>query len=262
MRFVADCRHYLYFCAKLRKRVNLIIDRGNTMMKLAVFDADRLEAFVSYDCWDRLSVDEFLSGYSTDACIYSSVAGEDDEIVDFFQSRISRFHRFSTESRLPVQIGYRTPETLGLDRIAGVVGASCENPGMPILVIDAGTAITYDVVTEDGLFIGGNIAPGLQMRLRALHAFTSRLPEVSAEGEIPRLGCDTDTAIRSGVVQGICYEMEGYIQELTGKYPGLLVFLTGGDAFLFAERLKTPIFVDKNIVIKGLNRILYCNVKK
>ncbi|MCH5327652.1 MAG: type III pantothenate kinase [Coprobacter sp.] len=244
--------------------MNLIIDRGNTTIKLAVFDAGRMEAFASFDRWEEREVTEFLADYPLDACIYSSVACQDDEPVSFFRHRIPRFHRFSSESRLPVQIGYRTPETLGLDRIAGVVGAAGEKPGVPVLVVDAGTAVTYDVLTGDGLFVGGNIAPGLQMRLQALHSFTARLPRVSAEGEVPLLGYDTETAIRAGVVQGICHEIDGYVRELSGKYPGLLVFLTGGDAFLFAERLKTPIFVDKNIVIKGLNRILYCNcnVKK
>ena len=242
--------------------MNLIIDQGNTTIKFAVFDAFALETVVVYDTWDERSIEDFLSGYSINACIYSSVARHCDEHIGFFRDRIPVFHQFSADSRLPVRLGYRTPGTLGLDRIAGVVGAYYEKPGMTVLVIDAGTAITYDLLTADGLFVGGNIASGVQMRFKALHTFTGRLPLVTEEGEVPLLGNDTFTAIRAGVIRGACYEIEGYIRDLTDKYPGLLIFLTGGDAFLFAERLKTPIFVDKNIVIKGLNRILYYNVEK
>ena len=247
---------------KILKQVNLIIDQGNTTIKLAVFNAFALETLITYDTWNEPVIEDFLSGYNIEACIYSSVARKCDEHVDFFRNRIPMFHLFSSDSRLPIRIGYRTPNTLGLYRIAVVVGAYYEKPGMPILVVDAGTAITYDLLLADGLFIGGNIASGIQMRFKALHTFTGRLPLVSCEGDIPFLGDDTFTAIRAGVIRGACYEIEGYIRDLTHKYPGLLIFLTGGDAFLFAERLKTPIFVDKNIVIKGLNRILYYNVEK
>ena len=109
---------------------------------------------------------------------------------------------------------------------------------------------------------GGNIAPGIRMRLKALNHFTGKLPLIEKVGDFSLMGTDTETAIRAGVIQGVLFEMEGYIRELKVIYPDLLVFLTGGDAFLLAERLKTPIFVDKNIVLKGLNRILYYNAEK
>ena len=143
-----------------------------------------------------------------------------------------------------------------------MVGAFYEKPDCNILIIDAGTAITYDLLLKQGVFTGGNIAPGIRMRLKALNHFTGKLPLVEKIGDFPLMGTDTETAIRAGVIQGVLFEMDGYIRELKAIYPDLLVFLTGGDAFLLAEKLKTPIFVDKNIVLKGLNRILYYNAEK
>ncbi|MCP9611108.1 type III pantothenate kinase [Coprobacter sp. LH1063] len=240
---------------------NLIIDQGNTTLKLAVFDKNEPVAFTQLRKWDEGIVSGLLEDYSIEACIYASVAAPSEKEIIWLGDNIERFIEFNHKTLLPINIDYRTPDTLGLDRIAGVVGAFYEKKGHDILVIDAGTAITYDVLTADGRFIGGNISPGIKMRLKSLHAFTGRLPMVPKEGDIPAIGYDTDTAIRSGVMEGIRFEMEGYIEEVKSKCPEVLIFLTGGDAFLFAERVKSTIFADKNIVLKGLNRILDYNVK-
>ena len=179
-----------------------------------------------------------------------------------FTGKNSRFYFLDADTPLPVKIEYGTPETLGRDRIAGVVGAFYEKPDCNVLIIDAGTAITYDLLLKPGIFAGGNIAPGVKMRLKALHHFTGKLPLIEKIGDFPLMGTNTETAIRAGVIQGILFEIEGYIRKLKTVYPDLFIFLTGGDAFLLAEKLKTPIFVDKNIVLKGLNRILYYNAEK
>ena len=127
---------------------------------------------------------------------------------------------------LPVTNLYETPETLGYDRMAAVVAANDQFPGKDILVIDAGTCITYEFIDSLGQYHGGNISPGLWMRLKALHQFTGRLPLINAEGRLPDMGKDTETAIRSGVKKGIEYEIAGYITAMKHKYPELLVFLT------------------------------------
>ena len=163
------------------------------------------------------------------------------------------------DTPLPVENLYETPRTLGYDRMAAVVGANALCPGRDLLVIDAGTCITYEFIDASGRYHGGNISPGLQMRFKALHQFTGRLPQVQAEGRLLPLGKDTDTAIRSGVLQGMEYEISGYIQTMKHKYPELLVFLTGGNEFSFDTNLKNIIFADKFLVLKGLNRILNYN---
>ncbi|MBQ5722460.1 MAG: type III pantothenate kinase, partial [Bacteroidaceae bacterium] len=169
---------------------------------------------------------------------------------------------FSHETPVPITNRYRSPKTLGADRLAAAVGARSLKPGKDLLIIDAGTCITYEVIDAKGNYWGGNIAPGMQMRLRALNEFTAKLPLVSAEGNVPGMGYDTETAIRSGVLRGMKYEIEGYIRSMRSKYPKLLVFLTGGDKINFDATIKSIIFADKFIVPRGLNKILDYNHDK
>jgi type III pantothenate kinase len=167
--------------------------------------------------------------------------------------------RFSPSTPIPISNRYRTPETLGSDRLAAVIGASSLKPNTDLLIIDAGTCITYEVIDARGNYWGGNIAPGMQMRLRALHEFTARLPLVEAEGEVPGMGYSTETAIRSGVLRGMKYEIEGYIKSMRSKFPHLQVFLTGGDHINFDTNIKNSIFSDRYLVPRGLNKILDYN---
>jgi type III pantothenate kinase len=130
-----------------------------------------------------------------------------------------------------------------------------------LLVIDAGTAITYELLEASGKYKGGNISPGMTTRFKALNQFTKKLPLVSETEDVPFLGRDTTSAIQAGVVNGIVFEMDGYIDALKVEYPSLLVFLTGGHSFYFERRLKNTIFADINLVLTGLNRILEYNVE-
>ena len=209
--------------------MNLIIDIGNTVAKIAVFkDKDIVEIF--YDSNQTLEcLSDICAKYAVEKAIVATV------------------------------IDYETPETLGYDRMAAVVGAYEQFPGKDILVIDAGTCITYEFIDAAGRYHGGNISPGVQMRFRALHEFTGRLPLVLREGRRLPLGSDTDTAMREGVLKGMEYEISGYITAMKHKYPELLVFLTGGDDFSFDTNLKSIIFADRFLVLKGLNRILNYN---
>ena len=241
--------------------MHLVIDQGNTTIKAALFsegnNPDRIERIPRLS---RSYIDRLLARYPISGCIHSSVAHADADMAAYLQSKISRFYYFTPETPLPIVIDYRTPDTLGSDRIAAAIGAYGEAPGRDILVVDAGTCITYDLITAEAHFLGGNIAPGIKMRLRAMHKYTERLPIVEKNGDTPLLGYDTETAMRSGAIFGACHEIEGYIGKLRQEYPELLIFLTGGDAFLLADKLKTSIFVDDCIVLKGLNRILHHNV--
>ena len=144
---------------------------------------------------------------------------------------------------------------------AAAVGAWSMKPGHNLLVVDAGTAVTYDFVSADGTYLGGNIAPGIELRLKSLHDYTGALPLVQARGDAPMLGHDTETAIRSGVINGIRNELEGYVNELSAIYPAVLVFLTGGDAEFFDIKAKSTTFAVPDLVLRGLARITEFNEK-
>jgi len=239
--------------------INLIIDQGNTSAKIALYEQDA-EVYATETKDDLFAVLTLLLGkYSINQAICSSVADENTGIDTFLNRYIKKTIVLNRNTPLPVRLLYKTPETLGYDRLAGVVGANFLQPDTPCLVIDAGTAITYDFVDAEGNYFGGNISPGLQMRFNALNTYTARLPLVKKEGDLPYLGVSTETAIRSGVILGLVAEIDGYISGLKEKYPGLFVFLTGGDTFFLVEKLKNVIFADTKLLIKGLNRILNYN---
>ena len=243
--------------------MRLIIDQGNTRTKLYTATGDEIVELTACDNDATAEfVREHMSKATFEAAIYSSVRREyDKHLINIMSRKIPHIVCMGNTTHIPIGIEYRTPETLGHDRIAAAVGAWTQCPGRPLLVVDAGTAITYDLVSAQGKLMGGNIAAGIGMRLRALHEQTGRLPHVASDGEVPLVSYNTETAIRSGALQGAAYELEGYITACKEEYPELLVFLTGGDAERLATIIKRSIFVDKNLVPKGLNRILEYNVK-
>lgn len=162
----------------------------------------------------------------------------------------------SSEIPLPIRLGYDTPKTLGVDRIAGCVGGAFLFPGRELLVIDSGTAITYDFVSADGEFRGGNISPGLGIRFRALNEFTASLPLVKCSMEHGYVGKNTHDAILNGVMNGILFEVRGYIDELLRNNPHAAVIITGGGSEYLRKTLKRTVFFEDKLVITGLNRIL------
>lgn len=236
--------------------MNLIIDIGNNSSKFFLFNGEQIVLHTRRENTVFDVIDEWNRLYDIDGAIISSVIADSPQLQAELQKLQCPVVRFNSSTPLPLEINYRTPGTLGSDRVAAAVGAWSEAPGRNMLVIDAGTAITIDFVGKEGKYNGGNIAPGIKMRLRALHEYTSRLPMVDKEGDTPTIGYDTETAIRSGVINGICHEIEGYIDEFKQKYCDVLVFLTGGDEKPLKNRIKNCIFADKYLVAKGLNRIL------
>ncbi|WP_281643653.1 type III pantothenate kinase [Bacteroides zoogleoformans] len=239
--------------------MNLIIDIGNTVAKMAAFDGRALVE-VLYDSNRTLEhLPGFCEKYPFEKAIVATVIDVDRQVRNRLDELPCPVLWLDEKTLLPVENLYDTPHTLGYDRIASVAGANEQYPGRDILVVDAGTCITYEFIDAAAHYHGGNISPGMQMRFKALHRFTARLPLVSAEGPLPSMGKDTDTAIRAGVLKGIEYEIVGYIRAMKHKYPELLVFLTGGDDFSFDTNLKNIIFADRFLVLKGLNRILNYN---
>lgn len=242
--------------------MKLIIDIGNTVAKLVAFDGDEpIEEIRTSN--DSLSA---LGAFAAKYAFTHGIVGTVKELTAEAEEQLRNLHipilHFSHETPVPITNRYRSPKTLGADRLAAAVGARSLKLGKDLLIIDAGTCITYEVIDAKGNYWGGNIAPGMQMRLRALNEFTAKLPLVSAEGNVPGMGYDTETAIRSGVLRGMKYEIEGYIRSMRSKYPKLLVFLTGGDKINFDATIKSIIFADKFIVPRGLNKILDYNHDK
>ena len=193
--------------------------------------------------------------------IVSSVREYDREVKNFLNKNY-HFIELSSNTELPVSINYKTPETLGNDRIAGVCGASALFRGINILVIDAGTCITYDFIDKDKNYFGGGISPGIDIRFRALNTFTGNLPLVNRTDNFDLIGDSTEGSIRSGVLNGVIAEIEGVIKRYKDRFGQLKIIFTGGDTIFFDKRLKNDIFALPNLVLVGLNEILDFSINK
>ena len=245
---------------------NLTIDNGNTSVKVAFFIGPQIVATNRFVRRDVRLLQRFISTYKPDTAIVCSTASSpaSQRIEQLVDERCRRVIHLTHETPMPIRLGYRTPQTLGRDRIATAVGAwtiaqrldnACD-----VLVIDAGTAITYDLITSDGCFVGGNIAPGLALRFKSLHEHTGLLPLVQADGDAPVVGYDTETAIRSGVLLGLLGEVKSYIADLKLSHPNLMLFITGGDGRLLHNRLGQEDFIfNEHLAAEGLNRIQLYN---
>lgn len=241
--------------------LNLIIDQGNSSAKVAIFDASELVAHFRYEELTIEVLSTLFTDYNISSAIYSSVRKDGVQVIDFLKKSVSElFIELNHTTPLPITVEYGTANTLGNDRVAAAIGAMELRGASNLLVIDAGTAITLDLVTDDGVYRGGNISAGVAMRFKALHSFTNCLPMVSVEGDTPLVGYSTETAIRSGVVRGVLAEIEGYIADISAKFTDLTVFMTGGDASFLVKQIKSCIFEEKNLLIRGLNRILQHNL--
>lgn len=236
--------------------MNFVADIGNNSAKFFLFKDEQILLHTRKSDGNFDILEEWAKEFTVKRIIISSVIEMNEEQINMFKVFGCPIVWFNNSTPCPLKIKYGTPGTLGPDRIAAAVGAWSKSPGRNILVIDAGSAITYDIVDNKGNFLGGNIAPGIKMRLRSLHEFTDRLPMVVKDGDVPFIGYDTETAIRSGVITGICHEIEGYIRAAREKFGEVFVFLTGGDGISLKNNIKSSIFADKFLVAKGLNRIL------
>lgn len=242
--------------------MKLIIDIGNTLTKSAVFEGKEL---IYLSVHKELSI-EIVSSIEEkhpkiNSAIVSSVSPFDSSVKDYLKEKFF-FIELSHSTKLPIKSIYKTPETLGNDRIAAVTAAFELYPKTNVLVIDAGTCITYDIINEHGVYSGGSISPGIEMRFKALNSFTARLPLLNYK-EIDYLsGLSTEQSILSGVINGLNAEIDGIIESYQKNYEYLTVILSGGDYIYFDKRLKNNIFALPNIVLQGLNVILDFNGKK
>jgi type III pantothenate kinase len=238
--------------------MNLIVDIGNTSTKLAVYK-DREKLSVSRI--NELSCEELekrLSGVKIKRAIVSSVRKLPPYISDLFFSNIPFVHILSYKSKLPFRIEYETPKTLGADRIAAVAGALNYYPGDEILIIDAGTAITFEFISAN-IYKGGNISPGLSMRFKALNKFTGSLPLVSIADNYSFPGRNTTDAITAGVITGMIYEINEYIRTFEKMHTDFKIILTGGDSEFLKDKINYQVIYMPDIVTDGLNFILDYN---
>lgn len=243
--------------------MNLIIDIGNTLTKVAVIKDDSI---ISTEKVDELGINEvwdtIQKSPTINKAIISSVKDHNESLVSFIGKQINLLITLNSQTPLPLEILYKSKDTLGNDRIAAAIGANNIYPSQNVLIIDAGSAITIDFVNDQNQYVGGIISPGMQMRFQALNQYTAHLPLLSTSDTEVLEGKTTHEAITSGVQNGIIFEVEGYIARYLEKYPDLKVVITGGDAFFFDKKLKNSIFVNLNLVTIGLNRILEYNAKK
>ena len=237
--------------------MNVVVDYGNSSAKVGIFDDHNLREMHTFLTEEKLRT--FLENYSAVNFIISSVA-EDPQVISKWATRVERKYILNSSLPLPIKNKYSTPNTLGVDRIAGVCGANHMFPGSPCLVIDAGTCITFDFLDRDANFLGGAISPGLMMRFQAVHTFTSRLPLVKPVEKAELIGDSTESCIQSGIVNGLTEELNGIIDRYREKFEGLRVILCGGDARFFENKLKGSIFAVPELVLSGLNSILIHNV--
>jgi type III pantothenate kinase len=242
--------------------MELVLDFGNTLKKLALFDAGKLmlvqnHAVISKDIIARFS--ETHPGITS--CILSSVIQHSEDIPEYLRKSFF-FVGLDEHTSIPITNRYETQGSLGKDRLAAAVAGATLFPGENVLVICAGTALTFDFVNDRGEYLGGSISPGMQMRFNALHTFTDKLPLLTWEEPAGLVGSNTRMSILSGVINGIVAEIEGISHGYQENFPGLKIILSGGDSNYFVKRLKISIFALPNIVIHGLQQILSFNVNK
>ncbi len=240
--------------------MNLIIDVGNTYVKFAVFQRDILLTK------HKFKLDQFQKQFETifkkysnlDKCIISTVGKLDSKCLELVRKNLKVVFLDAT-TPVPFENCYKTPETLGVDRIALVSASVKQYANNNVLIIDAGTCITYDFINKKNQYLGGAISPGIQMRYKSLNNLTANLPFLDTEIPDNILGNTSEKAIHSGVIYGVLSEIDGSITTYNEKYADLTVILTGGDAIFLSKQLKSSIFATSNFLLEGLNYILQFN---
>jgi len=240
--------------------MNLIVDVGNTRIKLAVFDENSL---LEIRIADSFTVLETLKQLKLDypklnLAIVSSVGHLQDKVLQYLSLKFE-LTILDNNTKVPFTNLYATPKTLGIDRIALVCASVQQFSQKNVLIIDAGTCITYDFINKDNEYLGGAISPGVRMRYKALHNQTANLPLLETEMPIQIIGNSTIGSINSGIIYGVLNEIDGIIEQYSALYLDLTIILTGGDANFLSKQLKSSIFANSNFLLEGLNYILQHN---
>ncbi|MBN2745851.1 MAG: type III pantothenate kinase [Bacteroidales bacterium] len=235
----------------------LVLDFGNTYQKAAITDGNEFVVNIFEEVTLK-NIEHLLINKNIEDIILSSVINNTDEIEEWLNER---FHFIKLNHKTPVPIinKYKTPETLGKDRLAAAVGAASLFPDKDVLSIDCGTAIKYDIVNSKNEYLGGGITPGLHLRFKALHTFTDKLPLIGFTSIPDLVGRSTFESISSGVVNGLIAEINGIIDSYKKDFENLNIVLTGGEMIYFEKSVKSTIFAAPNLVLSGLYKILMYN---
>lgn len=236
----------------------LCFDFGNTRKKVGIFQGSELLSTETMVDGEPGTVESLLLKFNPKKSILSSVINHDEEIERLLAGR-TKFHKLSFTSKLPITTPIGKPETIGADRLALAAAAVKFFPRQHNLVIGLGSCITYNFINKYHEFMGGGIAPGLEMRLKAMHHFTAKLPLVQADNNVALIGYDTATNLLSGAVLGMAREIDGMIEAYNEKFINFNVHLTGGDIAYLAPHLKNKIFADPELIFKGLYAISEVN---
>ncbi len=240
--------------------MNLIIDAGNTSVKLAIFkktEIIHLESVAAYDFIAAVKI--IFKNYPKIQCAIISSVGALSKEQMIVLAIFCEVHELSNASKVPFKNSYASPQTLGVDRLALATAAFYFNPHHNNLIIDAGTCITYDMLNDFDEYIGGAISPGMQMRYNAMHNQTAKLPLLEKKELLDYIGNTTENCMHSGVVNGVTLEIDGVIDLYKSRFEDLTIILTGGDTLFLSKRLKNTIFADSKFLLKGLNYLLEYN---
>ncbi|MDR2131366.1 MAG: type III pantothenate kinase [Odoribacteraceae bacterium] len=236
--------------------MNLVVDIGNTRGKYAIFHGDTLIERGDVPLgWYARALAARTRGEAVDVLL-ASTGSVPTGTRERLREVATSFREASTALPLPLQIAYESPDTLGIDRVAGCVAGIALYPGRALLIVDAGTAITFNFVSKSGVLLGGNISPGPRLRYRALHAFTAHLPLEEQLGHGDRIGKNTRDALREGVTRGVLLEIQGYARTFLNDHPDGILLLTGGDAPALRRSLPDAFHFEEHLVMTGLNQIL------
>jgi type III pantothenate kinase len=243
--------------------MNLVVDFGNTSVKVGIVENQCLKEVVRFDTHhiNMSKLRSLIRSVSPEIICYLTVTHIDHEIIDVFNNFCEKIIQFDHSFPLPFHIEYFPKSSLGIDRLAGVIGARALYPASDVLVIQSGTCITYDLYVEKSGYIGGAIAPGIGIRNKAMHTFTYQLPMVTLENieHCDVIAHTTEDSLRSGILNGALFEIEGYIRHAEQFSNELKVIFSGGDMIYFVKKIKSQIFAHSNLTLTGLSEIIQMN---
>jgi len=238
--------------------VNLILDVGNSLLKIALFKKSELIQKFKFSENYKRNIENIISKNNVTHSIISNVGRIDDSIINILKESTNLL-LVSNQLKVPFKNLYKSKNTLGQDRLALVSAAAFKFPKENVLIVDAGSCITYDFKNNNNEYLGGGISPGISMRFKSLNTFTSNLPLIDFDSIHQLIGNNTKNSINSGVINGTISEINGIIQQYCEEFKNIRIILTGGDSNFLLKRIKNSIFADQNFLLVGLNKLLEDN---
>ena len=238
--------------------MNLILDVGNSLLKIALFKKSELIQKIKFLENYKRNIEDIISKNNVTHSIISNVGRIDDSIINILKESTNLL-LVSNQLKVPFKNLYKSKNTLGQDRLALVSAAAFKFPKENVLIVDVGSCITYDFKNNNNEYLGGGISPGISMRFKSLNTFTSNLPLIDFDSIHQLIGNNTNNSINSGVINGTISEINGIIQQYCEEFKNIRIILTGGDSNFLLKRIKNSIFADQNFLLVGLNKLLEDN---